>query len=163
MLGVHEIEKDSKSIEAIGAVDELNSFVGLVINKTEDLELIEIMKGIQKDLFTIGAELAGSTKSIDKSTNLDPDHIVKLEDAIFKIDQTLKPLRNFILPGGCEEAALLHVARSVCRRAERRVITLKKEKIVNDDIIKYLNRLSYLFFLLARYSNERHGIEEHKW
>ncbi len=163
MLGVHELDKDSLSIEATGSVDELNSFVGLAIDKIENAVMVDILKDIQNDLFTIGAELAGSPRRDDKSTHLEASHVVRLEEHIHRLDHTLKPLDKFILPGGTADAALLHVARSVCRRAERRVISLKKEKIVNDDIIKYLNRLSYLFFLFARQINEGEGVSEQKW
>ncbi len=163
MLGVHEMDKDSLSVEATGVIDELNSFVGLTITKTTDGEVEDILKDIQKDLLTIGSELAGSGKREDKSTQLEPDHVVKLENIIFSLEQQLEPLKSFILPGGSEDSAHLHVARSVCRRAERRIVSLKREKIINDDIIKYLNRLSYLFFLLARKVNEKKGISEHKW
>lgn len=163
MLGSVEVDKDSLSVEANGSVDELNSFVGLAINKIPDEETRNMLKNVQKDLFTIGAELAGSRRRDDKATQLETEHVLQLEDVIFKLDNTLKPLQNFILPGGSDEAALLHVCRSVTRRAERRVIALKKERIINDDIVKYLNRLSYLFFLLARQANEREGVEESKW
>ena len=163
MLGANEVDKDSLSVEANGSVDELNSFVGMAINKIDDREIVNLLRDVQKDLFTIGAELAGSRRRDDKSTQLDPEHVVRLEDEIFKLDNSLKPLQNFILPGGSEEASLLHVCRSVTRRAERRVVALKKERIINDDIVKYLNRLSYLFFLLARKVNEDKGIEEQKW
>jgi cob(I)alamin adenosyltransferase len=163
MLGVHEMDKDSLSVEAIGAIDELNSFVGLTITKTGDGEVEDILKDVQKDLLTIGAEIAGAGKREDKSTQLEPDHVVRLENVIFSLEQQLEPLKSFILPGGSEDSAHLHVARSVCRRAERRVVSLKREKIINDDIIKYLNRLSFLFFLLARKVNEKKGISEHKW
>ena len=163
MLGANEVDKDSLSIEATGAVDELNSFVGMARNKIESREITVLLKDIQQDLFTIGAELAGSKRREDKSTQLDPDHVVRLEDEIFKLDNSLKPLQNFILPGDSEGAGVLHVCRSVTRRAERRVVALKKEKIINDDIVKYLNRLSYLFFLLARRVNEEKGVDEQKW
>ncbi|HLC67582.1 MAG TPA: cob(I)yrinic acid a,c-diamide adenosyltransferase [archaeon] len=163
IMGTHEMDKDAPTFEAIGAVDELNSFIGLVINRTSDGQVEDILKGVQKDLFIIGAELAGSPRREDKSTNLDPDHVVRLEEVIYELDQSLKPLSSFILPGGSEESSYIHVARSICRRAERNVIRLKKEKIINDDIVKYLNRLSYLLFQLARRINEKHGIDEHKW
>lgn len=163
MLGANEVDKDSLSVEANGSVDELNSFVGKAISKIEDREIVNLLRDIQKDLFTIGAELAGSRRREDKSTQLDPEHVIRLEDEIFKLDNKLKPLQNFILPGGSEEASLLHVCRSVARRAERRVVALKREKIINDDIVKYLNRLSYLFFLLARKVNEDKGVDEQKW
>lgn len=163
MLGSIEVDKDSLSVEANGAVDELNSFVGLAISKSEDEKTIELLRDIQQDLFTIGAELAGSRRRDDKATQLEPDHVVRLEDEIFILDNKLPALQNFILPGGSESAALLHVCRSVARRAERRVVALKKERIINDDIVKYLNRLGYLFFLIARQTNEREGVEEQKW
>src|SRR3989338_8769989 len=154
MLGSAEIDKDSLSIEATGSVDELNSFVGFAICKLEDSKMIELLRDIQKDLFTIGAELAGSRRRDDKDTQLEASHVVRLEDEIFHLDNSLPALQNFILPGGSEAAAALHVCRSVSRRAERRVVALKKERIINEDIIRYLNRLSYLFFLLARQANE---------
>ena len=163
MLGMNEVDKDSLSIDATGSVDELNSFVGLTIGKVRDATTVLLLNDVQKDLFTIGAELAGSRKRDDKSTQLESSHVVRLEEEIFKLDNSLKPLQNFIQPGGSEGAALLHVCRSVTRRAERRIVALKKERIINDDIVKYLNRLSYLFFLLARQANEREGVEESKW
>ena len=163
MLGSNEVDKDSLSVEANGSVDELNSFVGMTISKIDNEEVAKMLKDVQSDLFTIGAELAGSRRREDKSTQLDPEHVVRLEDEIFKLDMSLKPLQNFILPGGSEAASLLHVCRSVTRRAERRVVALKREKIINDDIVKYLNRLSYLFFLLARKINEDKNVEEQKW
>ncbi len=163
MLGTHELDKDSLFIEATGTVDELNSFVGLAIDKIENKQILDTLKGIQADLFTIGAELAGSPRRDDKQTHLEPEHVVKLEEHIYRLDRTLKPLSSFILPGGTADAALLHVCRSICRRAERRVVSLKKERIVNDDIIKYLNRLSYLFFLFARQINEGEGVHDQKW
>ena len=163
MLGSAEIDKDSLSVEATGSVDEINSFVGLAANKLENRDVLALLRDIQKDLFTIGAELAGSRRRDDKDTQLEPSHVVRLEDEIFKLDNSLPALQNFILPGGSEAASLLHVCRSVSRRAERRVIALKKERIINEDIVKYLNRLSYLFFLLARQANETSGLEETKW
>lgn len=163
MLGSVEVDKDSLSVEAAGAVDELNSFVGLAISKIDDEKTAGMLKDIQADLFTIGAELAGSKKRDDKATQLEPEHVVRLEDEIFILDNKLPVLQNFILPGGADDAAVLHVARAVCRRAERRVVSLKKDRIINDDIVKYLNRLSYLLFLLARRCNEEQGVEETKW
>jgi len=163
MLGSAEIDKDSLSVEATGSVDEINSFVGLAANKLENRDVLALRRDIQKGLFTIGAELAGSRRRDDKDTQLEPSHVVRLEDEIFKLDNSLPALQNFILPGGSEAASLLHVCRSVSRRAERRVIALKKERIINEDIVKYLNRLSYLFFLLARQANETSGLEETKW
>lgn len=163
MLGSAEIDKDSLSVDATGSVDELNSFVGLTAGKIEDREILSLLQDIQKDLFTIGAELAGSRRRSDKDTQLEASHVVRLEDEIFKLDNSLTPLENFILPGGSEASALLHVCRSVSRRAERRVVALKKERIINEDIVRYLNRLSYLFFLLARKVNESQGVDETKW
>lgn len=163
MIGSVEVDKDSLSVDATGSVDELNSFVGLAANKIEDRNVLELLRDIQRDLFTIGAELAGSRRRDDKDTQLEPSHVVRLEDEIFKLDNSLPPLQNFILPGGSEASSLLHVCRSVSRRAERRVVALKKERIINEDIIRYLNRLSYLFFLLARQVNDRQGVDESKW
>ena len=163
MLGSAEIDKDSLAVDATGSVDELNSFVGLAAGKIEERATLELLRDIQKDLFTIGAELAGSRRRDDKDTQLEPSHVVRLEDEIFKLDNDLPPLQNFILPGGSEAASLLHVCRSVSRRAERRVVALKKERIINEDIVRYLNRLSYLFFLLARQVNESRGVDETKW
>lgn len=163
MLGSAEMDKDSPSIDATGSVDELNSFVGLAASEIDDEKVKELLIDIQKDLFTIGAELAGSRRRDDKDTQLEPSHVVRLEDEIFILDNKLPVLQNFILPGGSEAASLMHVCRSVSRRAERRVVALKKERIINEDIVKYLNRLSYLFFLLARRCNEEKGVDETKW
>ena len=163
MLGSVEVDKDSLSVEANGAVDELNSFVGFAASKTKDAYRIDLLKDIQGDLFTIGAELAGAKKRDDKATQLEPEHVVRLEEEIQKLEMAMKQLESFILPGGNDESATLHLCRSVARRAERRIFALKKERIINDDIVKYLNRLSYLFFLMARQANETSGVEEQKW
>ncbi len=154
-----KILKDDPRVEAYGSIDELNSIIGLVIAYSDDAELKEILIKAQRDLFIIGSELACS-KQIP---SINPQKISDLEAIINRIDEKLPPLRHFILPGGTKTAALLHVARTVCRRVERVVVALLKKEKINRQIIIYLNRLSDLLFVLARNENRKKRIEEPIW
>jgi cob(I)alamin adenosyltransferase len=159
LLDGRKVLKDDPRIEACGSVDELNAIIGLVIAYSDDVELKELLMKIQRDLFVIGAELAGG-KQI---RTINSQKIADLEKIIDEIDEKLPPLRHFILPGGTKTAALLHVARTVCRRVERRVVALANREKINRNIEIYLNRLSDLFFVLARAENRKKRIEEPVW
>ena len=146
-------------MEAYGSVDELNAALGIAIAFTEDGEMQTILTDVQKDLFAMGAELAseGSSKKII------PAKIEKLEKIIDDLEPQLPFLKNFIIPGGCKTAAVLHLTRTICRRVERRVIAAAKHNKINPEIIKYLNRLGDLLFILARYANRKKRFEETIW
>lgn len=154
-----KIMKDDARVDAYGSVDELNSVIGLVIAHSDDGELRETLMKVQRELFVIGAELAGG-KQIP---TINPQKISDLEAIIDKIEEKLPTLRHFILPGGTKTAALLHVARTVCRRVERVVVALSEREKINRQIIIYLNRLSDLLFVLARNENRKKRIEEPIW
>lgn len=161
VLGGMRRPKDDDRIEAYGQIDELNAILGIVISFSEVQEVNDILKDIQKDLFIIGAELA--TVTGQKRVVLSLQRVEKVEKTIDKIDSTLPVLKHFILPGGSKTAALLHLARAVCRRAERRVVTLLRNEKINEAIVIYLNRLSDLLFVLARYVNRKKRVPEMLW
>jgi cob(I)alamin adenosyltransferase len=140
-------------------VDELNAVLGLVVAFSDMAEVTGTLARIQKDLFIIGAELAGGRKQIS------PARIGELETEIDARWDDLPPLKHFIIPGGSKTASLLHLSRTICRRAERQVVRLSnlEKKKVNPDIITYLNRLGDLLFTLARHVNYRKKKEETVW
>ena len=142
------VPKDSARIEAIGGVDELNSSVGVVLAETLPVPIQSLLTDIQHDLFDLGGEL-----SIPGHTAVTPAHIERLENAVERYNADLPPLKEFILPGGTRPAALVHVARTVCRRAERAVVALAAHDPVSQPSRVYLNRLSDLLFVLARALN----------
>ncbi|MEM0473162.1 MAG: cob(I)yrinic acid a,c-diamide adenosyltransferase [Candidatus Aenigmatarchaeota archaeon] len=149
--------KDDERIEAIGKIDELNSYLGLIISKLNFKDISEDFENIQKHLFEVGAEIAyPSRKMINK------DHVVFIENKIEKYESELPELKNFILPTG-ELSSLIHISRTKCREAERYVVKLSKKHQVNRNIIAYLNRLSDLLFASARVCNKRLKISETEW
>jgi cob(I)alamin adenosyltransferase len=167
LFGGGRVPKDDPRVEAYGDVDELNAELG-VCRAVETLPRIdEVLVPIQRDLFSIGALLA--TPDIGKmhdhlaKAQIDDARITDLEHAIDACDRELEPLRAFIVPGGTPKAAALHVARTVCRRAERRVITLQRDVEIPGIVVVYLNRLSDLLFTLARLANARSGVGEVSW
>jgi cob(I)alamin adenosyltransferase len=149
------VQKDDAIIEAIGSIDELNSCIGLVraANKNQGLEHLFI--NTQNQLFNCGGDLC-----LMGSILVTAAEIEKLEDSLTLFNDQLKPLKNFVLPAGSELTARIHQARSVCRRAERNVVTAKTENEFNPLLLKYLNRLSDWLFVLARYTDET---EEQLW
>jgi cob(I)alamin adenosyltransferase len=152
------VEKDSLRIEAIGDLDELNSFIGMLATKGLPEGMEEQLLQIQQQLFGVGAELANPGHY-----PLPEPAITGLEQAIDALTETLPPLKAFILPGGSPPAATCHFARSVCRRAERRVVALSHQETVDAGILKYLNRLSDLLFVMARTINQATGGAETPW
>ncbi|MDX1433702.1 MAG: cob(I)yrinic acid a,c-diamide adenosyltransferase [Gammaproteobacteria bacterium] len=147
-------DKDSARIEAMGAVDELNSHVGVILAHGIPNEMRETLIDVQHSLFDIGGELA-----IPGATTVTAEHVSALEGVLDRINATLPPLKEFILPGGGGAAVATHVARTVCRRAERRLITLSRGEQVNEHSRAYLNRLSDLLFVLARALARAQGSE----
>ena len=152
------VAKDAPRIAAIGAVDELNSTLGVLLAEELPPAVRDCLVQVQHDLFDLGGEL-----SIPGHVAVGEAHVVRLEDAVETFNAELEPLREFILPGGTRPAALAHVARTVCRRAERDVVTLAASDAVSDPTRRYLNRLSDLLFVVARTLNRVAGRPDVLW
>jgi cob(I)alamin adenosyltransferase len=162
--GGSRVKKDILRIEAYGTVDELNSIIGVCRSVNTHPEIDSILDEIQQTLFTLGADLSTLDETTIKNVQrIQQDAVTSLEKIIDRIDPQLKPLRNFILPGGSYPASLLHLARTVCRRAERLVVSVSQKEKINPLAIVYLNRLSDLLFVLARWSNALQGTQEVEW
>ncbi|MBS1729899.1 MAG: cob(I)yrinic acid a,c-diamide adenosyltransferase [Bacteroidetes bacterium] len=166
LIGGTKVSKGSLRIEAYGNVDELNSFVGFVMDQTSDAICKADLKEIQDRLFTIGAELAcDPEKQLKmKIPDIYESDIEFLEKRMDEMEKELPPLKNFILPGGHPSVSSTHIARCVCRRAERSCVQLQdNESYVDPIIIKYLNRLSDYLFMLSRYTTHLLGVTEIPW
>lgn len=171
LFGGQRVRKDSTRVDAYGEVDELNSVLGVACVHLEAEGLADVVEGvrlIQTDLFTVGANLATPSpedggRESDYIPALREGSIEGMERWIDWAEEELEPLRSFILPGGTPGAASLHLARTVCRRAERRAVTLSHEAHVGPEIVRYLNRLSDLLFTLARLANRRAGVPDVPW
>ncbi len=166
LLGGKRVWKDNLRIQTCGTIDELNSIIGLSINEITNSELKEVLQGIQNDLFVIGSDTAMPNENVNSKISIPriADNLSeKLESIIDKYDSQLPVLKNFILPGGVRGSALLHFARSVCRRAERNVVALSQVEKINPSIEKYMNRLSDVLFVLARYANFSKGTSDIIW
>ncbi len=157
LVGGRRVSKDSARIWAVGTVDELNAAIGLARAFKPDRKTDAILAGIQNDLFDLGAELAGAPGRIRQS------HIEALEKLMDERNAKLGPLREFILPGGAPAGAQLHVARTICRRAERFCVRLRRQEKLGPMVIPYLNRLSDALFVLARWANQKAGRKEKFW
>ena len=158
------VKKSDARVDAYGEVDELNAWLGLARASRVDPELDAELVHIQRDLFALGAQLADPADKIaDRVTKatLGDEDVVRLERLIDRLETELPPLRHFILAGGSPAGAALHVARTVCRRAERRMVSL--EPPVDAVLLRYVNRLSDLLFVLARVANHRGGVTEIAW
>ena len=167
LFGGGRVPKSDRRVEAYGGVDELNSFVGLALTSVADTDIRRGLLVIQHDLFAVGANLATPKGDDSRPRPQTPDVPVARVEAMERwIDQAtdeLPELRQFVLPGGTQGAAMLHVCRSVCRRAERAVVALGREEPLDDGIIPYLNRLSDLLFVWARLDNYRAGHADVLW
>ena len=152
------VTKDSLRIEAIGAVDELNSALGVLLAESIPEDIRGGLHAVQHDLFDLGGEL-----SIPGYTSVGPAHVTRLENELDRHNAVLAPLKEFILPGGSRGAALCHVARTVCRRAERRVVSLSAAEPLSPSLRQYLNRLSDLLFVLCRVLNRAAGVSDVYW
>lgn len=163
LIGGDRVSKNHLRIEAYGTVDELNSFIGVVKDQLNSETDRNLLKEIQDDLFVIGSHLASASNSKMKLPVIVEDDVLKLEQAIDQMNESLEELKSFVLPGGNPISSFCHVARCVCRRAERRVVEISQTENVDPLIIKYLNRLSDFLFVLARkILKDFHG-EEIKW
>jgi cob(I)alamin adenosyltransferase len=160
------VPKDELRVCAYGEVDELSAALGLAHAQVTHPDVAALLPEIERDLFAIGGQLANPTqqspRKVAKSA-LDPGRVERLEQAIDALEQTLLPLKRFILPGGSVGGAALHLARAVCRRAERAVVALDRAHAVNPVLLQYLNRLSDYLFVAARAENRQAGAPEMEW
>ena len=170
LYGGGRIRKDDARIEAYGAVDELNAALGLARTEPLPTEIDQCLLRVQNDLFSVGAELATPAPEKHGTALVGDTQSTALEEAIDALEQHLPPLKQFILPAGNRGSCLLHLARGVCRRAERRVVTLANRPDdsisgghVSERIIRYLNRLADYLFVAARYANQQSGAVELVW
>lgn len=164
LYGGTRVPKDALQIEALGTVDELNAYIGYAQTLIDDADLSDILTCIQNHLFSVGADLATpETHTQSAEMRITSDFTSEMESTIDTLSDELPPLTNFILPGGCTAGSILHVARAVCRRSERCVVRLSHETEVTPEIIRCLNRLSDLLFVLARVVNHRAQSEEPIW
>jgi cob(I)alamin adenosyltransferase len=165
LLGGTRVSKAAPRVAAYGEVDELNAWLGLVRASASDPQLNQMLERLQRDLFAIGSRLADPTGTVaDRvaKTAVPADVITQLEDWIDSFEAEVPALRRFILAGGSPSGAALHVARTICRRAERSVVALGSAQ-VEPEVIVYLNRLSDLLFVMARVANHRRGAAESEW
>jgi cob(I)alamin adenosyltransferase len=161
------ISKSDSRIIAYGEVDEANSHIGLIISNIEKNSIFDdvrkILLNVQQDLFVLGAELANPNTLKDDNMLVKREMISTIEKYIDNFESELAPISNFILPGGSIESSLLHICRTVVRRAETSAVALAKEQKINQEILTYLNRISDLFFVLARVTNKRQKRDDIPW
>ena len=165
LLGGTRVKKYDSRLEAYGTVDELNSTLGVILSLDVPLNVQKILTQIQNRLFNIGSRLASDETGLEFTDELaiTAEDVELLEVTIDRWEEDLPGLNNFILPGGTQAAALCHVARTVCRRAERRILEFAEKNQIQPEIIRYMNRLSDLLFVLARKLNFDDGVDEQIW
>ncbi len=163
--GGQRVPKDALRVQVYGTVDELNSQIGVALATGLSDRLQAELPAIQNELFNLGSDLCflETDKARYAIPQIEERHVEKLERLIDEMTATVGPLENFILPGGSAGAAQLHVARTVCRRAEREATTLWREETIGPYVLSYLNRLSDLLFVMARYENHERGVPELLW
>jgi len=163
LMGGKRLGKDSLRIVAYGEVDELNAVLGICRSENK-IDLFEkILHELQVELFNLGSDLATPLEEKFAIPRVTAEQISQLETWIDRLEEDLAPLKNFILPGGSALASHLHLARTVCRRAERAIVALAKKEKINENIVPYINRLSDLLFVMARFANKCEEVEEEKW
>jgi len=166
LFGGGRVSKDDMRVGAYGDVDELNAVVGVAAAAVEKDDLRARLQEIQSSLFDLGSQLATPDRAHHEKNNVpgvDANQIEELEREIDRLEEELEPLVSFVLPGGTPAAAALHHARTVCRRAERSVVTLERAEDIDPAVVKYLNRLSDLLFTMARVANARAGVADVPW
>ena len=163
--GGRRVPKDSARVRAYGTVDELNSTIGVALALGLTERLATELQTIQNELFDLGADLCWPSDDDrrERIPTVQPKHVERLEALIDELNEIVGPLTNFLLPGGSPGAAELHVARTICRRAERETITLSREEAIGELVLPYLNRLSDALFVMARYENHANGVDEPLW
>ena len=152
LVGGQRVSKAHQRIESYGTIDELNSFIGLLMTSLDEPEDEQFLLFVQHKLFTIGSYLATdqTTTELKIESQVTPESIEKIESEIDRLDSQLPKMKSFVLPGGCRSASLAHVCRTVCRRAERRIYSLAEECTVEEPVLVFINRLSDYLFVLAR-------------
>ncbi|MFH0971627.1 MAG: cob(I)yrinic acid a,c-diamide adenosyltransferase [Candidatus Micrarchaeota archaeon] len=161
LYGGKRVPKHDLRIRVYGAIDELSTVLGIARAKNKKPDLDSLLKGIQSELFIVGADISSpETSRVERVTG---KMVERLENEIDRMEAHLPKLAHFILPSGCEIAATLHFARAVCRRAERRLVELNYKEPVNAHLLMYVNRLSDLLFVLARHENRLAGAKEEVW
>lgn len=165
LIGGQREMKNHPRLNAYGTIDELNSFLGLLRSKTEDEEIKNLIFDIQNTLFSVGANLATDTKTtkLMDFAKISEKKISEIEETIDKIQEKLPEIKNFIIYGEDELSALCHVCRAIARRAEREIITVNQEVTIDSNILTYVNRLSDLLFVLARYYTHKNKKEDFLW
>lgn len=163
LIGGARVPKDHARIEAYGTLDELNSHLGAAIIMLSDPNQAAFLTQMQSSLFTMGSHLASLPDSKMKLPEIETEWVSQMEAQIDAMDSVLEPLKNFILPGGSKAIAQIHIARCVCRRAERQVVYLGNHEEINPLIITFLNRLSDYLFTLARLQAQQEGVSEIAW
>ncbi len=163
--GGQRVGKDAPRIEAYGTVDELNSAIGVALASGLDESIAVSLRTIQNELFHLGSDLCilEEDKAKRPVPRIEERHVVALEKLMDRLSEELPPLENFVLPGGTLGAAQLHVARTVCRRAERLLVALARAEAVGPWTVRYLNRLSDALFVMARHENKRRGVPDVLW
>ncbi len=163
LFGGQRVSKASCRIDTYGTVDELNSLLGVVRSYDVSPLIDELLHKVQKQLFILGADLATPFEKEKSVPRISQKEVASLETAIDEMQEELPDLKNFILPGGSTPGANLHLARTICRRAERKCVHCKEEALFSEHTITYLNRLSDLLFVAARYENYQRGNQEEAW
>jgi cob(I)alamin adenosyltransferase len=163
LFGGRRISKGDLRIDSYGTVDELNSHIGLLMAEVNQEKLYEELLNIQSRLFTVGSNLASDPDKEMITPDIEDSDIEALERSIDEMSASLTPLKNFIMPSGSRAIAQAHVCRTVCRRAERLVVTLSSQSTVDNIVIRYLNRLSDYFFVVARYISHTSEIDSIAW
>ncbi len=162
LQGGRRISKSNIRIQAYGAVDEINASIGLILSSKIDEDLEKLLRNIQRDLFVVGSDLSNPDLSSNEN-RVTSEMVENIEKNIDRLEGWLTPITNFILPGGHEIASLIHVSRTITRRAETQVISLDESGMINEECKKYLNRLSDLLFVMARIVNEKNGFKDVLW
>lgn len=163
LRGGQRLSKAHPRVQAYGEVDEVNSLLGWARAAVEAEDVRSLLQSLQEDLMRLGADLALPPGAQPSSFLLGPERVQALEEALERYQEEVPPLRHFVLPGGTEAAARLHIVRTACRRAERAAVALAQEEPVNPEALRYLNRLSDLLFLLALVLNHRAQAKEIPW
>jgi cob(I)alamin adenosyltransferase len=165
LFGGETVKKNHLRVEMYGILDELNAFIGMLRHKNSDKAIDTVLKNVQNELFTYGSEIAtpDASKRAKFSEQISEVHISALEKMIDQFSESLPELKQFILPGGSEASCFAHVARTVCRRAERVLISLSGQTSIRNELIVYLNRLGDLLFVIARYENVLNNVDDVAW
>jgi len=162
LQGGKRVSKSNPRIIAYGAVDEINSSLGIILSGKIDNDLRKILEQIQTELFVVGADLSNPDQN-DKKNRVTLEMVISLENKIDQLEKEVSQITNFILPGGHPVAALIHSTRTISRRAETLVVFLSEKENINENCLKYVNRLSDLLFVIARTINKRNGINDVIW